>query len=339
MNTCGRSFRVTTFGESHGAAIGAVIDGCPPNIPLSAETIQPYLDKRRPGTSELVTPRKESDTVEILSGVFEGLTLGTPIALLIRSESARSSDYDHLRDIYRPGHADRAYYEKYGVRDHRGGGRSSGRETAARVGAGAVAAICLGIKGIRVTAKIDEIHGNSNPEAFASEIKEARDRGDSVGGIISLIISGCPSGLGDPVFGKLDALLSSALMSIGGVKGVEIGSGFGAARMFGSEHNDAMTPEGYASNHAGGILGGISTGQDIIMRIAIKPTPSISSPQSTIDRFGASHSIRIEGRHDPCIVLRVVPVAEAMVSLVIMDTLLEQEKYGHHSTDKSKWAK
>ncbi|PKL59223.1 MAG: chorismate synthase [Methanomicrobiales archaeon HGW-Methanomicrobiales-4] len=330
MNTFGRSFRVTTFGESHGAAIGAVIDGCPPLIPLSPDSIQPYLDRRRPGSSDLVTPRKESDTVEILSGVFEGKTLGTPIALLIRSETARSSDYDHLRDLYRPGHADRAYYEKYGIRDHRGGGRSSGRETAARVGAGAVAAICLGIQGISVTAKIEEIHGNSNPEAFADEIRGARDRGDSVGGVISLIISGCPPGFGDPVFGKLDALLASALMSIGGVKGIEIGSGFAAARMCGSEHNDAMTPEGYASNHAGGILGGISTGQDIIIRMAIKPTPSICSPQQTIDRFGLPHSIRIVGRHDPCIVLRVVPVAEAMASMVIMDVLLEQEKYLHH---------
>jgi chorismate synthase len=329
MNTWGRSFRVTTFGESHGAAIGAVVDGCPPHIPLSPEAIQPYLDRRRPGTSDLVTPRKESDTVEILSGVFEGLTLGTPIALLIRNESAKSSDYDHLRDIFRPGHADRAYHEKYGIHDHRGGGRSSGRETAARVGAGAIAAICLQKYGITTTIRIDEIHGKSNPEVFADEIRQARDRGDSVGGVISLIISGCPPGLGDPVFGKLDALLASAMMSIGGVKGIEIGSGFAAARMYGSEHNDQMSPEGYISNHAGGILGGISTGQDITIRIAVKPTPSICSLQDTIDRFNSYHSIRIGGRHDPCIVLRVIPVAEAMASLVIMDVLLEQEKYTH----------
>lgn len=327
LNTFGRSFRVTTFGESHGAAIGAVIDGCPPDIPLAASDIQPFLDKRRPGSSDLVTPRQESDKVEILSGIFEGRTLGTPIALLIRSESARSSDYDNLRDLYRPGHADRAYYEKYGVRDHRGGGRSSGRETAARVGAGAVASICLAFRGVTIAGKIDEIHGNNNPESFGDEIRSARDQGDSVGGIISLIISGCPPGLGDPVFGKLDALLASALMSIGGVKGIEIGSGFSAVRMYGSEHNDPMTSEGYLSNHAGGILGGISTGQNIIIRLAVKPTPSICSPQKTIDQSGISRIITVGGRHDPCIVLRIVPVAEAMAALVILDTLLEQEKY------------
>ena len=327
MNTFGRSFRVTTFGESHGAAIGAVIDGCPPAIPLSQADIQPFLDRRKPGTSDLVTPRRESDTVEILSGVFEGRTLGTPIALLIRSESARSSDYDQLRDMYRPGHADRAYFEKYGIRDHRGGGRSSGRETAARVGAGAIASICLARRGIRISAKIDEIHGNTDPDAFGDEIRAARERGDSVGGIISLTITGCPPGLGDPVFGKLDALLASALMSIGGVKGVEIGSGFSAARMYGSEHNDPMNSEGYSSNNAGGILGGISTGQNITIRLGVKPTPSICSPQNTVDQTGRSCSITVGGRHDPCIVLRIVPVAEAMAALVIIDTLLEQDKY------------
>jgi chorismate synthase len=326
MNTLGRSFRVTTFGESHGAAIGAVIDGCPPLIPLSAEDIQPYLDRRRPGSSDLVTPRRETDTVEILSGIFEGKTLGTPIALLIRSETARSSDYEQLRDVYRPGHADRSYYEKYGIRDHRGGGRSSGRETAARVGAGAVAMKCLLMRGISIQVNIEEIHGNPDPNSFGDEIRGARDRGDSVGGIIRVIIRGCPPGLGDPVFGKLDALLASAFMSIGGVKGIEIGSGFSAARMYGSENNDSMTSTGYESNHAGGILGGISTGQDITIRLAVKPTPSISSLQNTIDCHGIMHQISVKGRHDPCIVLRLVPVAEAMAALVIMDTLLEQEK-------------
>lgn len=326
MNTFGRSFRVTTFGESHGAAIGAVIDGCPPLIPLSTADIQPLLDRRRPGSSDLVTPRHESDTVEILSGVFEGKTLGTPIALLIRSESAHSSDYDQLREVYRPGHADRAYFEKYGIRDHRGGGRSSGRETAARVGAGAVAMVCLGLHGISISAEIDEIHGNSDQNAFGDEIRAARERGDSVGGIIRVVIRGCPPGLGDPVFGKLDALLASALMSIGGVKGIEIGSGFCAAKMYGSEHNDSMIASGYESNHAGGILGGISTGQDITIRLAIKPTPSISMLQNTIDCHGAIHQISVGGRHDPCIVLRIIPVAESMAALVIIDTLLEQKK-------------
>lgn len=326
MNTFGRSFRVTTFGESHGAAIGAVIDGCPPSIPLSTADIQPFLDKRRPGTSDLVTPRKESDTVEILSGVFKGKTLGTPVALIIRNESARSSDYDTLRNLFRPGHADRAYSEKYGIRDHRGGGRSSGRETAARVAAGAVAIICLNRSGIHIKAEIEEIHGNPNRQEFDDEIRSARDMGDSVGGIIKVTIQGCPPGLGDPVFGKLDALLASALISIGGVKGVEFGSGFSAAKMYGSEHNDPITSHGYASNHAGGILGGISTGQEIITRIAVKPTPSIARSQDTIDSLGNDQKISVMGRHDPCITLRIVPVAEAMTALVIFDALLEQKK-------------
>ncbi|MDD1730499.1 MAG: chorismate synthase [Methanospirillum sp.] len=327
MNTFGRSFRITTFGESHGTAIGAVVDGCPPGVFLSPADIQPFLDRRRPGSSDLVTPRRESDLVEILSGVFEGQTLGTPIALLIKSETARSSDYDQLRDLYRPGHADRTYYEKYGIRDHRGGGRSSGRETAGRVAAGAVASICLKTRGISVIGKIIEIHGNCDPATFEHEIRDARDRGDSVGGVISLTITGCPAGLGDPVFGKLDALLAAALMSIGGVKGIEIGSGFAGARMYGSEHNDPMSPEGYLSNNAGGILGGISSGQDILVRLAVKPTPSICILQSTIDQSGNPRSIVVGGRHDPCIALRIVPVAEAMAALVLMDALLEQDTY------------
>jgi chorismate synthase len=327
MNTFGRSFRVTTYGESHGAAIGAVIDGCPPHIPLTPADIQPYMDRRRPGSSDLVTPRKEKDEVEILSGVFEGKTLGTSISLLIRNESAHSSDYDHLRDIFRPGHADRTFYEKYGIRDHRGGGRSSGRETAARVGAGAIASICLKQRGIFVSAKLVEVHGVLDPALFDDEIRAARDKGDSVGGIISLTITGCPSGLGDPVFGKLDALLAGALMGIGGVKGIEIGSGFAASKMLGSEHNDPMTPDGYCSNNAGGILGGISNGQNIELRLAVKPTPSIRSEQQTIDLHHNSQKIVVGGRHDPCIALRIVPVAEAMAALVIIDVLLEQEKY------------
>lgn len=327
MNTFGKAFRVTTFGESHGAAIGAVIDGCPPQIPLTPGDIQPYLDRRRPGSSDLVTPRQELDHVEILSGVFDGYTLGTPIALLIRSETARSSDYDHLREVFRPGHADRAYYEKYGIRDHRGGGRSSGRETAARVGAGAIASICLKRRNIFITANLIEVHGISDPDLFASEIRSARERGDSVGGVISITVTGCPPGLGEPVFGKLDALLTGALMGIGGVKGVEIGSGFAASRMYGSEHNDQMAPGTYLSNNAGGILGGISTGQEIVIRMAVKPTPSICLDQLTVDQSDTSRTIRVGGRHDPCIAVRIVPVAESMVALVLIDALLEQEKY------------
>ncbi len=327
VNTFGRSFRVTTFGESHGPAIGAVVDGCPPGVEILESDIQQFLDRRKPGTSDLVTPRRESDLVEILSGVFEDRTLGTPIGLLIRNESAKSSDYNHLRDVFRPGHADRTFIEKYGIRDHRGGGRSSGRETAGRVAAGAIAAICLKKRGISIAGKILEIHGESDPALFEKEIREAREKGDSVGGIVSITISGCPSGLGDPVFRKLDALLAGALMGIGGVKGIEIGSGFSAPKMFGSEHNDPMSPEGYLSNNAGGILGGISNGQEIIIRLAIKPTPSISIPQNTIDISGNPRSITIGGRHDPCIALRIVPVAEAMAALVILDTLLEQEKF------------
>lgn len=327
MNTFGRSFRITTFGESHGCATGVVIDGCPSRIALSKEIIQPYLDKRRPGSSDLVTPRKESDQVEIVSGVFEGCTLGTPITLLIKNETARSSDYDHIKDIYRPSHADRAYFEKYGIRDHRGGGRSSGRETAARVAAGAVAIQLLSSHNITIKAKIDEIHGEKDPEKFADEIMQAQKKGDSVGGVVSLLISGSPSGLGDPVFGKMDAILASAMMGIGGVKGVEIGAGFSAVRMFGSEHNDQMSPEGYLSNNAGGILGGISTGQDIVMRLAIKPTPSISIPQQTIHMSGEPRTIVVSGRHDPCIAIRIIPVIEAMAALVVADLLLEQKKY------------
>ncbi len=327
LNTFGRSFRVTTFGESHGAAIGAIVDGCPPGVEISTADIQLFLDRRKPGTSDLVTPRRESDLVEILSGVFEGKTLGTPIGLLIRNESAKSSDYDELREVFRPGHADRTFFEKYGIRDHRGGGRSSGRETAGRVAAGAIAAICLKKRKISIAGRIVEIHGESDPALFEKEIKEARDKGDSVGGIVSLTISGCQSGLGDPVFGKLDALLAGALMGIGGVKGIEIGSGFAASGMLGSEHNDPMTPEEYLSNNAGGILGGISSGQDITIRLAVKPTASICKPQNTIDKTGNQRSITVGGRHDPCIAIRIVPVAETMAALVILDTLLEQEKY------------
>jgi chorismate synthase len=327
VNSFGRSFRITSFGESHGPAIGVVIDGCPAGIWLSEADIQPALERRKPGKDPLTSPRKEPDRVEILSGVFEGRTTGMPIALLIRNIDVRSSDYDELRDLYRPGHADYTYQVKYGLRDYRGGGRSSGRETAARVAAGAVAALILKEAGITVSGTIEEIHGVMDSGLFAAEIEKAKADGDSVGGIIRVQATGCPPGLGDPVFGKLDALVAGAMMGIGGVKGVSIGDGFAAARMKGSEHNDPMDRNGFLSNHAGGILGGISTGAEIVVRLAVKPTASISLPQRTISRTGEEAEIRVKGRHDPCIVPRVVPVAEAMLCLVLVDALFEQEKY------------
>lgn len=322
MNTFGRIFRVTTFGESHGPAIGAVIDGCPPGVPLSAADIQPMLDRRRPG-GPLSSPRAEADEVEILSGVFEGRTTGTPIALLIRNRDVRSGDYDALRDVFRPGHADFSYQQRYGLRDHRGGGRSSGRETAARVAAGAVAMRVLGGAGVSVAGSVREVHGVSDPGLFEEEVRAAQARGDSVGGVVEVRASGVPAGLGSPVFGKLDAAIAGAMMGIGAVKGVEIGEGFGAALLYGSENNDGMDSTGFLSNHAGGILGGISTGQEIVVRLAVKPTPSIALPQRTVDVAGFEREISIGGRHDPCIAFRLVPVAEAMLALVLLDALLE----------------
>jgi chorismate synthase len=327
VNSLGRNFRITTFGESHGKALGVVIDGCPPGFSLSEGDIQPFLDRRRPGKSPLESPRKEPDRVEILSGLFGGRTTGAPLALMVVNRDIREEDYDELEEVFRPGHADFTYQAKYGIRDHRGGGRSSGRETVARVAAGAVAAKCLAGEGIRIAGRILEIHGKRDPDALEKEIEKARDEGDSVGGIVEVIVTGCPAGLGDPVFSKLDALLAHALMGIGAVKGVEIGEGFAAARMKGSTHNDAMTREGFATNHAGGILGGISTGQEIVARMAVKPTPSIAKTQRTLSRKGEEVSISIRGRHDPCIVPRILPVAEAMVALVIMDAYLEQARY------------
>ena len=327
MNTFGRSFRITTFGESHGQALGVVIDGCPAMIPLSVEDIQPVLDKRRPGTGPLTSQRAEADRVEILSGIFEGKTTGMPIALIVRNTDARSSDYDSLRQVFRPGHADFTYQEKYGFRDHRGGGRSSGRETVGRVAAGAVAAKCLARMGIEISGRIDEIHGRTDPGSMEEEIRKAKHEGDSVGGIIRLLATGVPAGLGDPVFAKLDAQIASAMMGIGAVKGVEIGDGFAAVRLKGSEHNDPMDDTGFLSNHAGGILGGISNGNEIVVRIAVKPTASIALPQKTRTAEGEQTTITVGGRHDPCIVPRLLPVAEAMLALVLMDAFLEQEKY------------
>jgi chorismate synthase len=327
MNTFGKHFRITTFGESHGRAIGVVIDGCPPRIRLQASDIQPFLDRRRPGQDALSSPRKEEDRVEILSGIFEGKTTGAPIAMIVWNRDARPEDYEELRSVFRPGHADYTFQKKYGIRDPRGGGRSSGRETVARVAAAALAIQCLSLYGIHIHSRICAIHGEEGPERMREVIRTVQDQGDSVGGIIELVASGCPAGLGDPVFGKLDAQIASAMMGIGGIKGVEIGEGFRAARMLGSEHNDPMLPGGFASNHAGGILGGISTGQDLVVRIAVKPTSSISRSQQTINSSGEPVEISVRGRHDPCIVPRVQPVAEAMLALVLIDTLLEQQKY------------
>ncbi len=327
MNTFGRNFCITTFGESHGKALGAVIDGCPPGIPLDETDIQPLLDRRRPGNSPLSSPRQETDRVEILSGVFEGKTTGTPIAMIVRNSDARSGDYDELREKFRPGHADFTYQEKYGIRDHRGGGRSSGRETIGRVAAGALAMKFLALHGITVGGRIVSVHGKTEQAAIGHEILAAKEAGDSVGGIAEIVAKGCPAGLGDPVFGKLDAEIAGAMMGIGAVKGVEIGDGFAVAGKLGSHNNDPMTKEGFATNHAGGILGGISSGQDIVVRIAVKPTPSIAKVQKTRDIHGNSVEISVGGRHDPCIVPRIIPVAEAMLALVLADCLLEQEKY------------
>jgi len=340
-NTFGRLFRVMTWGESHGPALGAVIDGCPPGIPLCEADIQEDLDRRRPG-KKLTTARKEPDRVRILSGVFDGVTTGTPISLMIENTDVRSRDYENLKDLYRPGHADRTYEQKYGIRDWRGGGRSSGRETVARVAAGAVARKFLAREGIHVragTVALGPIHCDPtdwdealrnpvfcpNPEAaraMEEHLKAVKAAGDSVGGIVLVIASGCPAGLGEPVFDKLDARLAAALMSIGAVKGVEIGSGFQAASMRGSLHNDPVTPDGYASNNAGGVLGGLSTGMDLVIRVAVKPIPSVAVPQKTVTRDGRETSVRIEGRHDVSAIPRIVPVCEAMVLLTLADFML-----------------
>ena len=343
-NTFGRIFRVTTWGESHGPALGAVVDGCPSGIPLSVEDIQKDLDRRKPGGA-LTTPRRESDRAELLSGVFEGLTTGTPISLLIRNLDVRSNDYERISNLYRPGHADRTYEQKYGIRDWRGGGRSSARETAARVAAGAVARRFLKTVGITVKAftqslagihctgiDMDEIDRNRLycPDATCVSLMEQRlaeikKTGDSAGGIVEIRAYGCPPGLGEPVFDKLDARLASALMSIGAVKGVEVGAGFAVSEMLGSRNNDPITPEGYASNNAGGILGGLSTGMEIVMRAAVKPIPSIAIPQETVDRSGKVSFIETRGRHDISPIPRIVPVCEAMVLLVLADFVLHPQ--------------
>jgi len=341
-NTFGQVFRVTTWGESHGTAIGATIDGCPPGIPLTTEHIQADLDRRRPGTGGATSPRKEPDRVEILSGIFEGCTTGTPLTLIIYNQDAHSKSYDHLKDIFRPGHGDYSYLMKYGIRDHRGGGRASARETAARVAAGAVARRLLSFHDIEVIAYtlslggIDAVNLDFNAvwenrlfcpdnEAAArmeERIEAVKKEGDSLGGIVGIMANGCPPGLGEPVFNKLDADLAGALMSIGAVKGVEIGSGFMAARLTGSQNNDALTPEGFSSNNAGGILAGISNGEPIITRVAVKPIPSITKPQKTVNLDNEPVEIKIGGRHDISAIPRIIPVCEAMVCLTLADHLL-----------------
>lgn len=348
-NTFGKIFRVTTFGESHGAAIGCVIDGVPPNIVLSEKDIQQELDRRKPGQSDVTTPRQEGDLVEILSGVMEGRTTGTPLALLIRNKDQQSADYNNLKDVFRPGHADFSYSQKFGIRDHRGGGRSSGRETAARVAAGAVAKKVLGLENIRVisytlaigdvralTVDYDVIEKNvvrspdlRQAQAMIEKINQVREQGDSVGGIVETVVTGCPAGLGDPVFDKMEARLAHAVMSIGAVKGIEFGAGFAAAKMLGSENNDAPVVENNklktVNNLAGGILGGIATGENICFRVAVKPTSSISKAQVAAGKDLSLQKIEIKGRHDPCLCPRIVPVVEAMTALVLVDTLLIQK--------------
>ena len=342
-NSFGRVFTVTSFGESHGPAIGCVVDGCPPGLVLSVEDIQHDLDRRKPGTSRHVTQRQESDTVEILSGVFEGKTTGTPIALLIRNEDARSRDYGNLIDTFRPGHADYTYWQKYGIRDYRGGGRASARETAVRVAAGAIAKKWLNEKyGVVIRGYLSQLgpieapfkswgEVSKNPffsassevvpklESFMDELRKA---GDSVGARITTVAESVPVGWGGPVYAKLDADLAGAMMSINAVKAVEIGSGFDSVTQRGSEHGDELTPEGFVTNHAGGILGGISTGQDMVVTIGIKPTSSIRVARRSIDKQGNPVTVETNGRHDPCVGIRATPIAEAMMALVLMDHAL-----------------
>ena len=357
-STLGALFRVTNFGESHGPAIGCVIDGCPPGMPLSVDDIQPQLDRRRPGTSRHVTQRQEPDRVEILSGIYEGLTTGTPICLLIRNTDARSKDYGNLLDTFRPGHADYSYWRKYGVRDPRGGGRSSARMTAPMVAAGAVARLWLhrqygttfrgwmtALGDIEIPFE-DEAHIEHNPffaanasviDRLEAHMDTLRRAGDSCGARIQVVARGVPAGLGEPLYDKLDADIAWAMMGINAVKGVEIGDGFGVVAQCGSEHGDELLPGGFASNHAGGVLGGISTGQDLVVNIAIKPTSSIRTPRRSIDRSGRPTMVETLGRHDPCVGIRATPIAEAMLALVVMDHALRhraqcgEAQTGHHS--------
>jgi chorismate synthase len=351
MNTYGKMFRLTTWGESHGPAIGCVIDGCPSKIKLTENDIQKDLDRRKPGQSSVTTQRKELDRVHILSGMFEGKTTGTPISLVIYNEDQRSKNYDNIKNVFRPGHADYTYQAKYGIRDYRGGGRASGRETACRVAAGAVAKKILEpskIKFIAYTKQVgnvqaekinfNEIEKNSVrcPDARAAQkmiklVENVKKENDSIGGIVELIIKNVPAGMGEPLFNKLNAELSMALMSIGAIKGIEFGSGFDVATKRGSENNDLITMRAnrvkFETNNAGGILGGISNGEDIVVRIAVKPTSSIGKKQKTINKAGNKSNIVIDGRHDPCLCPRIVPVVEAMAAIVLVNFYLVNKAY------------
>jgi len=344
-NSFGQVFRLTTFGESHGLALGGIVDGCPAGLSLSADDLQVDLNRRRPGQNRLQTQRKEPDTIQIFSGLFEGKSTGTPIAFAVFNEDVKSKDYDAIKDLFRPGHADYTYFKKYGVRDYRGGGRASARETLARVAAGAIARKILAQEGIEITGyvaqigsvkikKIDtgEIARNRlfcpDPDVIKEmeeEIRTAQSERDSIGAMVEVVAKGVPVGLGEPVFDKLDAVLAGAMMSINAVKGVEIGVGFEVVKMRGSENCDPITPTGFLSNNAGGILGGISNGDDIVVRMALKPTSSIAIEQETIDVHQQPATIVTKGRHDPCVGIRAVPIAEAMMALVLVDFYLRNK--------------
>ena len=356
-DTFGKLFTVTTFGESHGPAMGGVVDGCPPGLALSEADIQADLDRRRPGRSRHVTQRKEPDQIRILSGIFEGVTTGTAIGLVVDNVDQRSRDYSKIKDTFRPGHADYTYQQKYGIRDYRGGGRSSARETAIRVAAGGIAKKYLKeVHGIEVLGylsqlgpvtvdKVDHSVTNTNPffcpdesklDALDEYMRDLKKSGDSIGAKVSVVAKNVPVGLGEPVFDRLDAEIAHAMMGINAVKGVEIGDGFDVINQKGSEHRDTLTPEGFTSNHAGGVLGGISTGQDIEVHMALKPTSSISVPGKTINKDNEEIDIVTKGRHDPCVGIRAVPIAEAMLALVLMDHLLRHraQNAGVQSTTK-----
>ncbi len=350
LNSFGHLFRVTTWGESHGPALGATVDGCPPGVPVEASALQHWLDRRKPGQNKYTTQRREPDEVEILSGVFEGVSTGTPIQLMIRNTDQRSKDYGEIAESFRPGHADITYWQKYGIRDYRGGGRSSARETAARVAAGGIARAALAtlVPGLSITgymvqmgprsidrSRLDLAQVEQNPfwcpdadtaALWAEDLDALRKSGNSVGAVIEVVAKGAPAGLGAPIYGKLDTDLAAAMMSINAVKGVEIGAGMAAAMLTGTENADEITmgPDGpeYSSNHAGGILGGISTGQDIVVRFAVKPTSSILTPRRTIRKDGTPVDLVTKGRHDPCVGIRAVPVGEAMMACVLLDHLL-----------------
>ena len=344
-SSLGNIFKITTFGESHGGAVGVIVDGVTPGLEITEEDIQKELDRRKPGQSEVTTPRKETDTVKIMSGCFDGKTTGTPMMMIIYNKDADSSAYDNIKDLFRPGHADYPYLKKYGLRDHRGSGRASGRETAGRVAAGAVAKKLLQKRGVSITAfthtvagitcrefHVKEIENNivraADADAAAKMVEKiiaARDAGNSVGGIIECRVKGLPAGLGEPVFDKLDADLAKAMLSIGATKGIEFGKGFEVARMTGKENNDEMDKDGFMTNNAGGVVGGISTGQELVFRVAVKPTSSISMDQMTVNKDGKEVTCSTRGRHDPCICPRIVPVIEAMTAIILEVHFKRQE--------------